>query len=130
MSSNLLLSMAEDPTIRVIHPELPSVRAAVFDFVYASSLLAGAVFTAEESVIIEEVDTDTDTDDADTYKYGTTKGDVLDKLAEGRLVGSLAVVTPEGKVEIIPPIIDKKKERRVLEGLSAAATKAYQKSQS
>lgn len=140
MSNDILLSMAEDPTIRVPHPELPAVRDAAFEFAYASSALASVVFIDDESIMSTEIDNtsnvdssdpdDTEeVDDTDLRKYGTSKGDVLEILTKGTSLGSVAIVYKNGEVEFIPPIRDEKRARRIREGLSRATNIALLESQ-
>ena len=134
MSNDILLSMAEDPTIRVPHPELPAVRDAAFEFAYASSALASVVFIDDESIMSTEIDNTSNVDsahpdDTDLRKYGTSKGDVLEILTKGTSLGSVAIVYKNGEVEFIPPIRDEKRARRIREGLSRATNIALLESQ-
>ena len=119
MTQDSIQPVTQETPFIVLNPSDREVRRAVYDFVYSSSLLSGVVFLGEFNN--EPATTDTDEIDTDSHTYGTTKGDILDRVAEGRTIGSLAVIAGDGTIEIIPPLNDKQKEQHILQGLTRVA---------
>jgi len=113
-------AIQSDPTVQIVDPKSPAVISALYDFVYSSSEISGVVLESETPPALN----DPTDNDSDSTPYGTNRGDVLDKLAEGRIVGSVAFVSLNGNVEIIPPLKDKEKEAQIVKAILETAEKA------